>query len=401
MKQKALTLKQFIASIPEGNRIISDQDLPENFKDLSWEQKYKYVKYPTNIRIRVINVNKEHIYWAIKNKSVRRVGNQIFPQVTNTGIYVYIKSNEVCVRNLDSAHVETFLHDFGIEWFKDIPKGIIANYFTKSSVLRAILTKRIYSEETLYRFIASRLYHLKDISWRAVRTYCKGLVDGYSPFTGISIYDLKCFTKNVEKSITTYVESTDRNTLRDLLQCAAELNEVVDFTWSKKRIYEEHQRQIEIINAKEIASKDNKQIYQNVIGTSDIKLLNTEKDVFLEGVNMHHCLYRCYYHKIKAKNYIAFHMSAPEDCTFSVKLVNGFPVLDQIYLKYDRQVQFQTRYLAEHFVEFYKTELYKMFSEGKFLKEDQQDNLNPFRLFQTTIEDLNPIINDQNLPFEG
>ena len=57
-------------------------------------------------------------------------------------------------------------------------------------------------------------------------------------------------------------------------------------------------------------------------------------------------------------------MSYPEDCTFSVKKeCNGKIKFDQIYLKYDRPVQSNTRTIAEKFINSHLVDVIACFNE--------------------------------------
>ena len=137
----------------------------------------------------------------------------------------------------------------------------------------------------------------------------------------------------------------------DLLHSAMKLDEVVDFSWSDKRIAEEHLRQTRQLMSEELAAKEHKPVYNTYLSNYDnIKLLNTEQEVYMEGMTMHHCLYTCYWSRIKSRQYIAFHMKSPEDCTFSVRIIDDKPYLDQIYLAYDRRVQDETKEIAMKFM---------------------------------------------------
>ena len=148
-----------------------------------------------------------------------------------------------------------------------------------------------------------------------------------------------------------------------MLDCAVKLNEIVDFTWSAKRINLEHLRQIRLLKQQEISEKSNEPIYEHTIGSDTIKQLNTEIDVYMEGMSMNHCLYTYYYNRIASKKYIAFHMTSPEDCTFGlIKSIVGNDIyLDQIFLSHDRAVQLETRKVAEQFLQQHKDELLQMF----------------------------------------
>jgi hypothetical protein len=148
----------------------------------------------------------------------------------------------------------------------------------------------------------------------------------------------------------------------DILSYAIDNNQIIDFTWSTKRLNEEHLRQIRLANAKEISSKEQKPIYDLTFELpKNIELLNTELDIFMEGMKMSHCLYRCYYGKIKKHNYIAFHMTDPEDCTFSFCLKDDKVTFDQIFLKYDMPVKFTTKDIALNFMSEHYDKLKEMF----------------------------------------
>ena len=199
------------------------------------------------------------------------------------------------------------------------------------------------------------MFKLNNVGWRTIREYLTN-----NCF--ISIFDLEDFTKNAETSIKVFTESSTskRTLLSDLLNCAVQLNEVVDFSWSDNRIQEEHTRQNRLLIEREIISKSDSNIFEEFPTPSNIKLLNTERDIFFEGKNMHHCLYSCYYKKIKNKEYIAFHMTYPEDCTFSFKFNRTNSLyLDQIFLKYDKPVKSDTKQVAIDFLNEYYKEIEK------------------------------------------
>ena len=182
------------------------------------------------------------------------------------------------------------------------------------------------------------------------------------------------FTKNIDQTIDKLitVDAINETLYSDLLSCAIKLNQVVDFTWSLKRIQEEHKKQIKRLLAKEIDNKENNPIYDTTAMTFPFRLLNTEKDIFVEGNVMHHCLYNCYYRKIKNHDYIAFHLDSPEECTLGIHLVGGHPELNQIYKKYDQLVSDETRQYAITFINTHANDLLKLFAQ----KVDEQPTYN-------------------------
>lgn len=373
MKQKPITLRKFVENFPltSFQEVICRQ-LPLNFNELSYKEKYSYAGQSD--KLFKLSVKNDAIYATVSLLKVNRVGCRIFKK-SETSSSVYIEPNKITVRG-DAEAVMLLLKHLNLNWFRNIPEYIRSFYFVKSTILRALLTKRIYSEETLYKRIGTSCFQLKDVSWKSVREYCIN-----SNFNGFSIYDLRDFTKNVEQSIQVIAKHhfTSIHLYRDLLTYACESNQIVDFTWSEKRINEEHRKQILAKRNGELSKKDENPIYTRVIGDDNIKLLNTEKDIFLESETMCHCLYRCYYSRIRNKEYIAFHMRYPEDCTFSVRPgMHNNIIFDQIYLKYDRMVQDSTKEVAQKFVDCNKDNILRMFKEPVNIKVnllEQQMNM--------------------------
>ena len=80
------------------------------------------------------------------------------------------------------------------------------------------------------------------------------------------------------------------------------------------------------------------------------KLLSTESEVFMEGFEMHHCVYTCYWNRIKERTYLAFAFHAPERFTHGLELKDGEWVYNQAYLKYDKQISEESKALVEKFL---------------------------------------------------
>lgn len=365
MKQKPITLRKFIETFPlRSFQEIVLKHIPDNFNELSYSQKFRFVGHSDEVlKVSVFN---ECIYVTVNRVVVHRVGSRIFKKSEKPHSSIFIEPNKITIKGGIWIVVYLLKH-LNINWYRDIPSVIFNRFFIKPTILRAVLTKRIYNEETLYKRIGTTCYQLKNVGWRSIRD----CLNCQSP--QMNIFDLRDFTKNIEESIKAYknASASDQRLYEDLLRYAAELNQVVDFTWSKKRIENEHRKQILSKREGDISDKSKEPIYNNVIGNDTIILLNTETDIFLEGTLMEHCLYRCYYPRIKNKHYVAFHMSYPEHCTFSVRsLANGEIQFDQIYLKRDYPVQEETRKIAKKFVEDNSAIIKEMFKEP--VKQDEQ-----------------------------
>ena len=367
--KKAITLPQFVKNFPKDKCFVKEEYLRPNDvdydydKNLSYDQKLKYVGYAYKT-ITKLSATDDCVYYTCVEKRVGRRGKTFYP-LSTTRESIYIGKNEIRMRISDKGLIE-FLYLLGINWFKDINDTILSVLFRNKTIFRRLITNRIYNEETLYKSALGCVFQLKDISWKTVRKYYKWMYgkDNWFRPLYISFVDLYHFTKNIDQTVDVLCSVGDSTSIyNDLLRSAIDLDEVVDFTWSPKRIAEEHKRQTETLMAKAISAKKEIPIYDTTGIQLPFRLLNTEKDIFLEGKVMHHCLYNCYYGRITSHNYMAFHLGFPEDCTLGVWMYNGKPTLNQIYKKYDERVTDETRKYAEDFIESYQDDLMKLFSQ--------------------------------------
>jgi hypothetical protein len=311
MKQKRTTLKKFIKDFPVKPFKEENVTFPD-LKTLSYKDLYELSERGGN-HYKILSVKEDSIYYAIKSSYIKRTGKRFYKQHQIWG-YLYISPTEINIKHGVDIVIQ-FLQLLGFNWIEAIPNKIRQQYFKYPSIFKSILIRSIYNEETFYRAIARRIYHI-DISWRQMRDYLK-----LEDYRKISLIDLRDFTKNYNRGLTRFLEAdnTLKNLLRDLLANAVKLNQIVDFNWSESRIQGEHQKQIRELNKQEITTKSSEPIYEPFDLPDNIHLLNTELDVFMEGYTMHHCLYSNYWRLIKERSFIAFHMTYPEDCTFSIR----------------------------------------------------------------------------------
>lgn len=373
--KKAITLPQFVKNFPKDKCFVKEEYFKPNDvdydydKNLSYSQKLKYVGYAYKT-ITKLCATDNCVYYTCVEKRIYRRGKTFYP-TSVTKRCIYIGKNEIRINALDSEPIK-FLYLLGINWFKDINSNILGVLFRNKTIFRRLITNRIYNEETLYKSALSCVYQLKDISWKTVRKYYEWMYgkDNWLRPGYTSLADLYYFTKNIDQTVDILYSLGDApNIYSDLLTSAIALDEVVDLTWSRRRIAEEHKRQTQILMAKEISAKKEVPIYDTTGIQFPFKLLNTEKDVFLEGKLMHHCLYNCYYGRITSHDYIAFHLDSPEDCTLGIWMYNNKPTLNQIYKKYDQRVTEETKMYAENFIESHQDDLMKLFNQK--VKEDK------------------------------
>jgi hypothetical protein len=158
-------------------------------------------------------------------------------------------------------------------------------------------------------------------------------------------------------------EKTEKNKfITDMVNEAMILGKKIDYTWSRNRVKEEHKQWTAEIMKHEIDNIPNVQIPNfdavSSIPTPDgITLLGTQKDVFMEGTAMKHCLYTSYWSSIKHANYIAYHVDYNgEEATvgfsidrFQDKITLSF---SQCYSHFNKSVSSELR---KYVMDFYKT----------------------------------------------
>ena len=363
MKQSTITLKEAINLVPKYSEHVIVEHIPNNFKELTYYQKHKLVGQYNSYYI--LSVKDEKLFFGKAIKTITQVGKNFFLKTTWDGTIV-IKNNSVKANTMSLGTLNYFFNCFGIFVFNDFEPRFFT-FLSKSYVIKDVLCKKVYSQETLCKCVLTKGYKIKNFNWKLFRDYILTHNDYGIPYYSFSIESLKAFTKDVKdsiRSILAYSKNLSKlQLLKDLLDNAITLGECVDFTWSDKRIHQEHQRQIEILSGLELGVKAEVPIYNNIIdeSTPDYKIhqLNTEKEIFKEGSTMHHCLYTNYYNKIKDKRMIAFHMSFPQECTFTLYMdphreevfldqaklirnglpdVNTFNIIDCFMLKHHQEL---------------------------------------------------------------
>ena len=362
------TLKEAIKKFPSSKQIIISNNLPNNFNELSYVDKVGLVGYDKSYAI--ISVKDDKLFFGIKTLTVNRCGKNVFTTSKWSDV-ITIEGNKV-KSNCNPNNIRFFYSFIDFPLMNDL-KNRSAVQLCKPFMIKAVLCGKIYSQETFYKEWMSKSYHLKGFDWRLFKRYINSR-------TGFSVLDLKLFTKDLRESMTVLSNLSERemwmgskyNLLKDLLNSAIKLGEVVDFTWSSRRMNEEHKRQTQMLMAKEINKKDATPIYDLTginLNTDHVHVLNTEKDVFGEASLMHHCLYTNYFGKMKVHNHIAFHMNYPENCTFScVKNRDGNLIMDQIYLAYDKQVRPETKEQALSYIAQFSDIISKLL-DGKAAKK--------------------------------
>ena len=157
--------------------------------------------------------------------------------------------------------------------------------------------------------------------------------DKYGWLTSI----FNCLEKPVETSL-----------VADAVDLALQLNKKVNFSWSSNKFREINIQWSRELMRKDIEKRNPQDIYKNKELIKDAKLLSSERDVFEEGMIMHHCVYTNYWRLIESGKYVALHLNSTVNSlgiTLGVQVMYDYNnkdniisklVFDQAFYAYDK-----------------------------------------------------------------
>ena len=143
-------------------------------------------------------------------------------------------------------------------------------------------------------------------------------------------------------------EVVEKSLVADAVDLALQLNKKVNFNWSRNKFRDINVQWSRELMRKDIEKRNPKDIYKNKELIKDAKLLSSERDVFEEGMIMHHCVYTNYWGLIKSGKYVALHLDStinPLGITLGVQVMYDYNnkdniisklVFDQAFYAYDK-----------------------------------------------------------------
>lgn len=368
---KPITITTFLKNFPKDKCFNKVKNNTVNGKEFSWDLSYedKYVFINQHYQtIERLNSTGSKIYYISYDKILRRYGDKFYPEIDDKQS-IYIDSKDISFK-CNSSTIIKFLKFLGIDWFNNI-QHIFEDFISNKIIFKRVLTNRIYNEETFYNSIA-KTYKVKDVDWRLVKDYY--IFSRSSRYFWYRLIDLYTFTKDINDTIKV-VCSEEHNCeklqqLSDLLSSAIRLNEIVDFTWSDEQIKKERARQKEEVFKRDLIHKSEEPIYDltyidNSIFDPYIKLLNTEKDIFIENHIMN-CsfLYDCYYDISLRHNCIILHMNSPQECRIIISKHDSNAIkIESITLKDNVPALELTNVIVNRWVDSNRVILLKMINQ--------------------------------------
>ena len=205
-----------------------------------------------------------------------------------------------------------------------------SNFISSSNAYDEIITymKVATNQETLFNKLKTGV-----IQTRSSKPVNSLHQDKYGWLTSI----FNCLEKPVEKSL-----------VADAVDLALQLNKKVNFSWSENKFRDINVQWSRELMRKDIEKRNPQDIYKNKELIKDAKLLSSERDVFEEGMIMHHCVYTNYWGLIASGKYIALHLNStvnPSGITLGVWVrydsnnqdnIISKLVFDQAFYAYDK-----------------------------------------------------------------
>ena len=143
-------------------------------------------------------------------------------------------------------------------------------------------------------------------------------------------------------------EVAERSLVADAVDLALQLNKKVNFSWSRNKFQDINVQWSRELMRKDIEKRNPQDIYKNKELIKDAKLLSSERDVFEEGMIMHHCVYTNYWRLIESGKYVALHLNSTVNSlgiTLGVQVIYDYNnkdniisklVFDQAFYAYDK-----------------------------------------------------------------
>lgn len=268
-----------------------------------------------------------------------------YPKKGQTWLFKYDLNNRRGKIASERSMILGILKEFP-EW--EFLKSLELNRCLSMTVVRDILLGKLTSVDSV------------------MRAYFKSL--GIKGYSGKELLRLRCLGSltttlavfNVDDLIPALRNDSQKCILQrqsDIIDQAYLLGIKLNPRWSEKRFSEEHQKLTHILMQRKLEKMGNSPVWdlpEDLSEYPSVRLLNTEREVFEEGLCMHHCVYTNYWRLIKEKRYLALSIKLPsgERATLGIHKFKDSWRYDQCYKKYDRCLDTSEFLYAKEICEF-------------------------------------------------
>lgn len=176
-------------------------------------------------------------------------------------------------------------------------------------------------------------------------------IEEHSYACGISLEEAKIFTDDYKLFATRVKENQE---LYDLFNQAITLDKRIKMSWSDRKIHDMHMKWTAEIHKIKYRNCSSDAIWKNIPVIFDkVELLNSERRIAEEGLNMHHCIYTNYGNSLKTKTKIAFHVAIEDSFTVMFDIYDGGKVVfNQAYHAWNKSLTSEEKQMAEDLVEY-------------------------------------------------
>ena len=157
-------------------------------------------------------------------------------------------------------------------------------------------------------------------------------------------------------------EVAETSLVADAVDLALQLKKKVNFSWSRNKFRDINVQWSRELMRKDIEKRNPQDIYKNKELIKDAKLLSSERDVFEEGMIMHHCVYTNYWRLIESGKYVALHLNStvnPLGITLGIQVMYDYNnkdniisklVFDQAFYAYDKTLSTEDSQMCKDYL---------------------------------------------------
>jgi hypothetical protein len=148
--------------------------------------------------------------------------------------------------------------------------------------------------------------------------------------------------KNLDHFLEYMQDNNIHHSHDDLCQQAIILERKVDFKWSHKRMTEEHKMWTrEIMNVESDSMSTDKLEWLDILRQftpEEFTLIDNEKQMYLEGKTMGHCVFTNYWSSVKYQMYVVYNIAhSGSTYTLGLRYDRVSLTFDQLYGQYNKQ----------------------------------------------------------------
>lgn len=321
----------------------------------------------------VVYGSKENFTVVYTVEALRCIGPKIFWQ-NNAKDMLTFKGGRF-FGSLNNNTINIIIRVFNLDWIDPFSRWLLR---TDKRLWAMVIQGKITNPESLAKRF-SRMYFKGVFSYKALKIFHK------SRLGEITLNDVYYYTSNpnlfIEK-FENFVED-DYYLIADIIKYCRIENTQLNPLWSRKRMEEEHQMQIDRDIVQELAEYSDEPIAPP-FKRDGLELILNERDAAKESILMHNCIHRCYWPKIKRGEYAVI-----KGCIGGTPFDMGVYIsrksedimgitLDQIHSRYNRDVSWEIKDRCHQWLKYWGAEVVNICRDIRTANKDNNTMALPF-----------------------